>query len=294
VVFGVSADTVESHKGFAEKEKLNFPLLADPGKGMIKAYGVLGSSGFPNRVTFIIGPDGNIASIDQAVNDQFERGGPALKTRHGDNLALALTDWKAGIGQSVPNISLPTNNGKTVSLYAPRKKATVVFFMGRNCPASDAYHSRMANLALDPTYKDINFFGVAYDTVAAASPTRTEATVRQGTVGRAIRTLEEIERLIDGLGAVQRVGGMAGTTSVPFPVAIDIALTAADHFQARVTPSVWVVDSKGIAVYTGAIDDNQDPSRVNSRYLKNALDSILANKTVSVSETNAMGCVIKR
>jgi peroxiredoxin len=193
VVFGVSADTVESHKGFVEKEKLNFPLLADPGKEMIKAYGVLGPSGLPNRVTFVIGPDGRIASIDQAVNDQFERGA-TLKTRHADNLALGLSDWKAAIGQSVPNFSLPTDGGKTVSLFAPRKKATVIYFMGRDCAPSLAYELRMSALAADPAYKDVLFFGISYPTSLAISttPRRSNGTAN---VVDAIHTVEEIERV---------------------------------------------------------------------------------------------------
>ena len=40
VVLGVSADDVKSHGKFAEKEKLNFPLLADVDKKTIEAYGV--------------------------------------------------------------------------------------------------------------------------------------------------------------------------------------------------------------------------------------------------------------
>ncbi|MFA5821284.1 MAG: thioredoxin-dependent thiol peroxidase [Candidatus Gracilibacteria bacterium] len=40
VVLGVSADDTKSHGKFAEKEKLNFPLLADVEKKAINAYGV--------------------------------------------------------------------------------------------------------------------------------------------------------------------------------------------------------------------------------------------------------------
>jgi thioredoxin-dependent peroxiredoxin len=40
VVVGVSADRVISHKKFAEKYKLNFPLLSDEKKEIIKAYDV--------------------------------------------------------------------------------------------------------------------------------------------------------------------------------------------------------------------------------------------------------------
>ena len=39
-VLGVSKDSVESHKKFKEKENLNFPLLADPEKKVLEAYGV--------------------------------------------------------------------------------------------------------------------------------------------------------------------------------------------------------------------------------------------------------------
>ncbi len=298
VVFGVSADTVESHKGFAEKEKLNFPLLADPGKEMIKAYGVLGASGFPNRVTFVIGPDGRIVSIDQAVNDQFERGGATLKTRHGENLALALSDWKAAIGQPVPNFSLTARDGKTVSLFAPRKKAAVVFFMGRNCPASEAYDGRIAALVANPEYKDVQFLGIAYDTERpaprrAALPNQT-APSGQDAVRRAIQTLDEIDRLIDGIKVRQASGGAGSAGDVRLAVTTDPALVVADHFRATTTPSVWVVNSKGIAVYSGAIDDNSNQDAVTKSYLKDALDAALANRTVAVAETKSVGCAIRR
>ena len=40
VVIGVSADSVASHKKFADKYSLAFPLLSDETKEMIKTYGV--------------------------------------------------------------------------------------------------------------------------------------------------------------------------------------------------------------------------------------------------------------
>ncbi len=39
-VLGVSADSVESHKKFKEKERLNFPLLADTERKVVEAYSV--------------------------------------------------------------------------------------------------------------------------------------------------------------------------------------------------------------------------------------------------------------
>ena len=65
VVLGVSVDDVDSHKKFAEKHSLPFPLLADDGKTTALAYGVLykamGVMEIARRETFIIDPKGRIA-----------------------------------------------------------------------------------------------------------------------------------------------------------------------------------------------------------------------------------------
>jgi peroxiredoxin Q/BCP len=66
-VIGVSADTVASHKKFADKEHLNFPLLADTEKTVVEAYGVWGEKSMYGkkymgimRDSFLIDPKGNI------------------------------------------------------------------------------------------------------------------------------------------------------------------------------------------------------------------------------------------
>ncbi len=69
VVFGLSVDSVRSHKLFAEKYNLPFSLLADETREVSKLYDSL-SSFFKvsNRNTFIIDPEGNIAKIYLSVN----------------------------------------------------------------------------------------------------------------------------------------------------------------------------------------------------------------------------------
>lgn len=68
VVLGVSTDDVESHKLFAEKFHLNFPLLADTDKSVSTHYGVLGESGYAKRVTFLIDGTGTIVKVYPAVS----------------------------------------------------------------------------------------------------------------------------------------------------------------------------------------------------------------------------------
>jgi peroxiredoxin Q/BCP len=59
VVLGVSKDSVASHKKFAEKYNLNFPLLSDESGETVKAYGAWGLLGI-KRTTVLINPQGEI------------------------------------------------------------------------------------------------------------------------------------------------------------------------------------------------------------------------------------------
>lgn len=77
VVLGVSADDVESHKRFAEKYGLNFPLLADPERKVIGAYGAWGKKNLYGkevegvlRQTFLIDPEGRIAKVWRKVSPE--------------------------------------------------------------------------------------------------------------------------------------------------------------------------------------------------------------------------------
>jgi thioredoxin-dependent peroxiredoxin len=54
-VIGMSSDSVESHRSFAEKHNLSFTLLSDEGAKVRKLYGVPNTfSLFPGRVTYVI------------------------------------------------------------------------------------------------------------------------------------------------------------------------------------------------------------------------------------------------
>ena len=67
VILGVSADDEVSHQAFTQKYNLNFPLLADSDKSLIKAFDV-DAGGYAKRVTYVIDPNGKITHVDSAVN----------------------------------------------------------------------------------------------------------------------------------------------------------------------------------------------------------------------------------
>ncbi len=75
VVLGISKDSVASHKKFAEKYHLLFPLLSDPSLEVIKQYTAWGEKKFMGksyqgilRKTYLINPQGKIAKIYEKVN----------------------------------------------------------------------------------------------------------------------------------------------------------------------------------------------------------------------------------
>ena len=74
VVLGVSKDSVASHKRFEEKYGLPFPLLSDPERAAIEAYGVWKEKTMYGkrvmgivRTTYLIGEDGRIEKAMEKV-----------------------------------------------------------------------------------------------------------------------------------------------------------------------------------------------------------------------------------
>lgn len=89
-ILGVSTQGERSHQAFTSKYRLNFPLLADEGGKVARAYGVMGSGGLvsklkaalglADRVTFVIDAEGRIAHV-------IDR--PEV-SRHGDEVLALL------------------------------------------------------------------------------------------------------------------------------------------------------------------------------------------------------------
>ncbi len=69
-VFGISPDSTESHKKFAEKYKLPFTLLSDPEKEVVKKYDADGA--WVQRISYLINKEGeiikNYPNVDPATH----------------------------------------------------------------------------------------------------------------------------------------------------------------------------------------------------------------------------------
>ncbi len=77
VIFGVSVDSVESHRKFIAKHDLPFPLISDTSQEIVQSYGVWVEKSMygktfmgTERSTFVIGPDGRIKSVFRRVKPE--------------------------------------------------------------------------------------------------------------------------------------------------------------------------------------------------------------------------------
>lgn len=72
-MLGISFDSVEDNRAFAEKFDLPYRLLCDTDRAVGLAYGACSSPGdaYPARITYVVGPGGR---IEQAIDTQDPAG----------------------------------------------------------------------------------------------------------------------------------------------------------------------------------------------------------------------------
>lgn len=173
------------------------------------------------------------------------------------------------VGDKAMDFKLKNIDGKMVSLADYKEaKGFIVVFTCNHCPFAKAYEDRI--IALNTKYQPLNY------PVIAINP-NDPVTVPE-----------------DDMATMQQ---RAKAKNYSFPYLVDETQNIAKTYGATRTPHVFVLQKSGadyIVKYIGAIDDNSDdPSAVKEKYVENAVDALLAGKTVPTNNTKAIGCGIK-
>ena len=132
LTYGVSMDSAASHKKFADKYGLAFPLLADTDKALIEAFGVWVEKSMYgrkymgiSRSSFLVGADGRIEQVWEKVNTKshardvldFIAGGKS------DIKPAAKTPLKKSNGEKKSDlVKQATTLKKTAAKKTPAKK----------------------------------------------------------------------------------------------------------------------------------------------------------------------------
>lgn len=178
------------------------------------------------------------------------------------------------IGDAAPDFDLPGVDDKRYSLkdFADAKLLLVVFTCN-HCPTAQAYESRI--MRLHANYKDR---GVA---LVAISPNDDQA-VRLDELG-----YTDLGDSFEDMKLRAKDRGFA------FPYLYDgeTQKTSA-AYGVTATPQVFLFDRSRKLRYTGRIDDS-DIKTVTSHDAKNAIDALLAGRSVPVEKTRTFGCSTK-
>ena len=170
------------------------------------------------------------------------------------------------INHKAVDFDLPGVDGKNHSLKGLKdKKAVVVIFSCNHCPYVQAYEDRIIDIQRD--YAD------------------------RGVQIVAINSNETDDHPDDSF---ENMAKRAKEKNFNFLYLRDESQAVARAYGATHTPHIYLFDQNRELRYTGKIDDNwKEPEKVQRKFLREALDAVLAGKTVPEPETFAIGCTIK-
>jgi len=177
-----------------------------------------------------------------------------------------MSDNKLKIDSAIPDFSLTGVDDKTYDLNSfSDKKILIVVFSCNHCPYVQAYEDRLIALQKEFEAKGIQII--------------------------AINSNDDVKYPDDSFDEMKK---RAAAKRFNFPYLRDETQDIAKAFGATHTPQIFLFDKDRKLKYEGKIDDNwQEPAKVKSAYLKEAILEVLNEKAVSVPETFSIGCTIK-
>jgi len=180
---------------------------------------------------------------------------------------MALTTTPPGeLGSVAPDFTLPGVDGKSWSLRgATGKKATLVIFMCNHCPYVQAVDDRINQLAKDYIPKGLQVFGINPNDAQKYPDDNFEAMKEK-----------------------------AQEKGYVFPYLHDESQEVAHAYGAVCTPDFFLYDAALKLKYRGRLDNNwKDARAVKRQDLRDAIEALLAGKTLSQEQMPSMGCSIK-
>jgi peroxiredoxin len=172
-------------------------------------------------------------------------------------------DAPSRFGQRVSHFVLPDTAGEPVGLSDfEQAEYLIVVFLGTECPIGNSFVPVLLELQQQYADQGVKLIGVN------ANPGDT----------------------------AEKIAAHRQEYGITFPMLIDTEQSVRQLFAAQRTPEVFLLDGRRVVRYRGRIDDRfgytykrDEPQRHD---LKEALDELLAGKTVSVPQAEPAGCLI--
>jgi peroxiredoxin len=166
-------------------------------------------------------------------------------------------------GRKAPDFTLMNYDGKTISLSDYKGKIVVLEWLNYECPFV-RYHYEKTNTmtALADKYKDKNVVWLVVNSTAHLTTDKNK--------------------------------DFAEKHNISYPILDDRSGKVGHAYGAKTTPHMFIVDTNGMIVYNGAIDNSplgREKNVIN--YVDKALAELTSGKEVSTPSTEPYGCSVK-
>jgi len=172
------------------------------------------------------------------------------------------------LGTSAPSFKLIDTCTNQMRSLADLKsdKATVVMFICNHCPFVKHIQSKLVEVANNYQKKGVNFIAISSNN-AEKYPADSPDNMKKE----------------------------AEAHDYPFPYLYDESQSVAKAYQAACTPDLYIFDQDLKCVYRGRFDDSRPGNNkpVTGADLTQALDQVLAGKSVNPEQHASVGCNIK-
>ncbi len=190
------------------------------------------------------------------------------QTDHPDPLTLE-------IGSKAPDFNLMGVDGKMYTLKSFEKSPVlVIVFSCNHCPTAQAYEDRIIAIDNDYRPKGVSLVMISPNSVTALSYSE----LGYSDMGDSYEDMKIRAR----------------DKGFTFPYLYDgDEQKSALEYGPVATPHCFVFDSKRLLRYAGRIDGSEKPGTANGDDLRNAIDAVLAGRTVANPVTKVFGCSVK-
>ncbi len=177
-------------------------------------------------------------------------------------IALSLPGFAAEVGKPAPSFKLKDEAGKERALEQHQGKVVVLEWINPECPYVVRHTKSQTMKKLAAEYGGKQVVWLAVDSTAHNTPEKSAAWKKEH--------------------------------ALPYPILQDASGEVGRQYAAKTTPHMYVIDTKGIVRYIGAIDDDpRGKSEQPVNHVRQALDAVLSGKPVPASTTQPYGCSVK-
>jgi len=185
-------------------------------------------------------------------------------------LTLATAVSAVEVGKPAPDFTGTDINGKTIHLSNYKGKIVVIESHNQDCPYC---HNQYKTGAMQALQRDLAAKGVVWLLVDSVNKNNFSYRTPEQAKAEMAKEKMDVTAWID-----------------------DSSGTIGHLYDMKTTPDMYVINKDGILVYHGAIDNKPDPVHnplTANNYVRDAVNALLADKSVAVTETKPYGCSVK-